>query len=105
MSICSVGVKILVPIDGSKHSERALETAVEIAKKFDGKLTLINIVSPFSVPLSSMVYVAVPEADLAAAEKAVIKAGEKLLADAKEGVNAEGVRVKTLLKVDIRSVR
>lgn len=94
MSICRVGVRILVPIDGSKHSERALETAVGMAKKFDGKVTLIHVVSPLPT-----LYLPVPEVDLAAAGKAVTKAGEKLLGDAKEKATAEGVKVETLLKI------
>ena len=41
----SVFEKILVPLDGSENSLHALEKAVEIAKKFDSKMTLINIYS------------------------------------------------------------
>jgi len=37
--------KILVPLDGSEHSRRALETAIQIAQRFDGKLTLIHVYS------------------------------------------------------------
>jgi len=35
--------KILVPLDGSEHSKRALEMAVQIAQKFNGKITLIHV--------------------------------------------------------------
>ena len=41
----SVLEKILVPLDWSKNSLHALEKAVEITKKFDSKMTLINIYS------------------------------------------------------------
>ncbi|MDH7477677.1 MAG: universal stress protein, partial [Candidatus Bathyarchaeota archaeon] len=34
--------KILVPLDGSEHSLKALEVAIQIAKKFGGKITLIH---------------------------------------------------------------
>jgi hypothetical protein len=37
--------KILVPLDGSEQSLRALDVAVEIATKFGGKLTLIHAYS------------------------------------------------------------
>lgn len=37
--------KILVPLDGSEHSLHALKNAVQIAKKFGGKITLINVYS------------------------------------------------------------
>jgi len=43
--------KILVPLDGSKYSERALEAAINIAKKFQSELTLIDVYS-FEMPYS-----------------------------------------------------
>ena len=39
--------RILVPLDGSEHSLRALEMAKQIAKEFGGKITLIHV---YSVP-------------------------------------------------------
>lgn len=35
---------ILVPVDGSKNSEKALEQAVEIAKRNHGKIEILNII-------------------------------------------------------------
>mgnify|MGYP000134590578 CR=1 FL=1 len=35
--------KILVPVDGSEGSWRALDTAVELGKKFGGELHVINV--------------------------------------------------------------
>ena len=35
--------KILVPLDGSEHSLRAVEIAIQIAKKFDGQITLLHV--------------------------------------------------------------
>lgn len=37
--------KILVPLDGSRYSERALKAAINIAKKFQSELTLIDVYS------------------------------------------------------------
>jgi len=37
--------KILVPIDGSPHAVAAREIAADLAKKFNSKITLLNIVS------------------------------------------------------------
>ena len=39
----------MVPFDGSKFSEKALETAIEISKKFDASLYLITIIDISSV--------------------------------------------------------
>jgi len=37
--------KILVPIDGSGHSRRALQEAIKIAKMTNGSITLLNVQS------------------------------------------------------------
>jgi nucleotide-binding universal stress UspA family protein len=37
--------KILVPIDGSDHSKRALSEAIRIAKMTNGNITLLNVQS------------------------------------------------------------
>ena len=47
--------KILVPLDGSEHSKMALETAITVAKKFSGEITLVNVYST-SVVLSLSMY-------------------------------------------------
>jgi len=41
--------KILVPFDGSKFSEKALESAIEISKKFDASLYLLTILDVSSI--------------------------------------------------------
>lgn len=35
--------KILVPVDGSEYSKKALELACELADKFDGRLHLVHV--------------------------------------------------------------
>lgn len=41
--------RILVPLDGSRLSEKALPYAVELAKRFDSEVILIRAVAPASV--------------------------------------------------------
>ena len=97
--------KILVPLDGSEHSLRALEIAIQIAKRFDGKITLIHVYSvgvrpiimsepttltPPTVPIMAPTGFSVVEA--------ARKAGASILADGENKVKAEGVHVETLLK-------
>jgi nucleotide-binding universal stress UspA family protein len=41
--------KIIVCLDGSKHSEKALSQAIQIAKKFESKITLVHVVEPSTV--------------------------------------------------------
>lgn len=98
--------KILVPVDGSEHSLRALEIATQIAKRFDGKIILIHVYSvgvrpvvmpepttltPPSVPI-------IAPADFSKVVEAARKAGANILADGENKVKAEGVQVETLLK-------
>jgi nucleotide-binding universal stress UspA family protein len=82
--------KILVPIDGSEYSLHALEKAVQIAKKFDGRITLINVysVSSFNVT-PSQVFAYVLE---------IRKSGESILSEGEKIVKAEGLQVETFLK-------
>ena len=41
---------ILVPLDFSKPSERALEQAATLAREFGAKLTVLNVVEPIAMP-------------------------------------------------------
>lgn len=36
---------IMVPSDGSKHSDKAVDTAIEIAKKFNSKITAVYVLN------------------------------------------------------------
>jgi len=91
--------KILVPLDGSEHSVRALGSAVQIAKKFDGKITLIHVYSrvwPIVMPHTTIM----PEATIIIPKliEAARKAGADILSDGEKKVKAEKVQVETLLK-------
>ena len=86
----SVFEKILVPLDGSEHSLNALEKALQIAKKFDGKITLINVYSVSSFRITpSQVFAYVVE---------LRKSGESILAEGKKIAFDKGIQVETLLK-------
>jgi nucleotide-binding universal stress UspA family protein len=79
--------KIIVPLDGSKHSTTALEKAIQIAKKFEGKITLIHAYSPHILTKTT------PEII-----EAFLEAGNKILAEGEAKAKAEGLRVKKILK-------
>ena len=81
---------ILVPLDGSKNSLLALDKAVQIAKKFDSKITLIDVywISAFRLTPSQLVDYVVE----------IRKAGEEILAEGKKIVKTEDVPVETILK-------
>lgn len=82
--------KILVPLDGSEYSLHALEKAIQIAKKFDGKITLINVYSVGSFNVTpSQVFNYVLEMQ---------KMGKIILSEGEKKVKDEGVQVETFLK-------
>jgi nucleotide-binding universal stress UspA family protein len=81
--------KILVPLDGSEHSIKALETAVQIAHKFNGKITLIHVYSIGGLAISPT--------PVRGFIEAIRKVGASILADGEKKVKAEGVHVETLL--------
>ena len=67
--------KILVPVDFSKHSERATALAVELARRFEASLTLLHVYSIPTYPLPEGYVLASPEvvADLMEKTSVAIK--------------------------------
>ena len=98
--------KILVPLDGSEHSLRALEIAIQIAKKFDGKITLIHVYSvtirpvimPEPTTLTPPMIPAMTPAEVSKAVEATRKAGASILTDGEQKVKAEEVQVEKILE-------
>jgi nucleotide-binding universal stress UspA family protein len=86
--------KILVPLDGSEHSIYALEKAIQIAKKFDGKITLLHAYTPQMVSLPKEY--AQPEATPEMVEISR-EAGVNILEKAKDRAETESVQFETLL--------
>lgn len=84
--------KILVSLDGSESSMKALEKAAEIASKFSSTLILLHVVSN----VSDSAYLALNEYKQAI-EKAYEETGKEILEDASESVSKD-IEVKTLLK-------
>ena len=44
--------RILIPIDGSPFSRRAMEMGKDIAKVYGSKITLMNVVNPMTPNLT-----------------------------------------------------
>jgi nucleotide-binding universal stress UspA family protein len=84
--------RILVPIDGSTSSERALQEAIKLA---DGKaqLRLVYVIEEV-YPLDTEGYAYI---DYAALQEAVRKTGERTLAQAAEKVQRSGMMAETAL--------
>jgi len=97
--------KILVPLDGSEHSMKALDYAVQIAKKFSGKVTLLNVystsVQPIFLPepttLGSPGVPLLTAADVSMVVEAAKRAGKRILDDGEEKVKAGKVPFEKIL--------
>ena len=98
--------RILVPVDGSEHSLRALDIAVQIAKKFGSTLTLIHVYSitagtimmPEPTTLSPPGVPVVSSVEISKMAETAKKVGQRILEDAEQKAKAEGVSVEKLLE-------
>ena len=82
---------IMVPIDGSATSEKALAEAARLAKLTGGRLRLLHVV----VPLGHITGFEVPTLYLNDLRPAILKSAEELVAKAKASAEREGVTVET----------
>jgi nucleotide-binding universal stress UspA family protein len=97
--------RILVPVDGSDHSMKALDCAVQIAKKFSGKITLLHVYSASVEPVflpepTALGAPSVPLLTSAEASKVVEaakRAGKRILDDGEERVKAGKVVSEKIL--------
>ena len=81
--------KILVPLDGSKYSERALKKAVEIVKGFDSKIILVYVIEK-SLPLNLL--------DRSEYLRINRNFGQKTLDKAKSFLSKQGIKPEIVLK-------
>lgn len=97
---------VLVPLDGSEHSLRALDLAIQIAKEYNGKLALIHVYSvsvrpvilpePATLTPSSVPMVTAEEISKVAEANRVV--GERILTDGERRATAEQIPVETMLR-------
>jgi len=95
---------ILVAVDGSEHSKKALTYALQLAEKLDGKITLIHVYS-FVVPLGPSIDTisgpAVTPASAVLTAKIAEDAkqmGKRILDDAEQIVKERGISVEKVLR-------
>jgi len=97
---------ILVPVDGSEHSKRALNCALELAEKFGGKITLIHVYSSVVPMASPMDAISAPPTMPAQASPTIAaklteevkRKGVQILDEAGQGVKERGILVEKLLR-------
>ena len=81
--------KILVPLDGSKYSEKALQRAYEVVNAFNSKLILLYVVEK-SLPINLL--------DRKVYLEILRKFGNKTLEKANNVLSEKGITAKTFLK-------
>jgi len=97
--------KILVPLDGSEHSLKALDVAVQIAKNFGGKITLIHVYSiatgpaimPEPTTLTPPGFPVMTSAEISKVAEAARRAGGRILTEGEQKVKAIEVPVEMML--------
>lgn len=98
--------KILVPIDGSEHSIKALDVAIGLAKQFGGKITLLYAYSITFTPVmapepSTMTSPTTPilsPVDLSKVTDYARETGKRILQEGEDKVKAANVPVDSTLK-------
>ena len=87
--------KILVPLDGSENSNRALDTAINISKKFNGQITLIHVYSVKGTFAMYNEFQVMPSMEISNLTILVHEAGTHVLSIGEKKVKAEVSRYST----------
>lgn len=93
--------KIIVPHDGSKSSDRALDKAIELAKALGSEIILVNVVDDRFIPPSTTLAFLSDKTSLEDAKMKIIKyikqAAEAMLKDKLEKAKSQGVNLRHIV--------
>ncbi len=97
--------KILLAVDGSEDSNRAIKKTIELQKKFDSKVVVFHSVEhqmipkiiPLGYPFGGANFYTVPYSDYESIRREHIKKGENILKEAKEFFEKAELSVETRL--------
>ena len=94
--------KILVPLDGSEHSLKALDAAVSVAQKFEGNITLLNAYSlqpvlfPEPIPSASPAPI-LTRADVARMAEGAERLGNRIVGEGEQRIKSANLQVKKIV--------
>jgi nucleotide-binding universal stress UspA family protein len=92
--------RILVPVDFSEHSQRALDEAIGLAKIFRAEVHLLHCYQPYPLGAAATSYdVVVPESY----ERAIREGANTQLTRWRDKARAQGVRVEKHISADLPS--
>lgn len=91
--------RILLPVDGSKLSLKAVDECLAFAKSVDAKVTILNVVPHFSLRVTVGFSSDVVKSLEKTREAEYRKAGERLIAELKAQAKAAGVDCEGLVVV------
>ena len=94
--------KILVPVDGSETAWRALNNALEIGKKFESEILVVNVIQPYNN--AALLAVPLDHATINQGNSELEKVGDKVLELAKEMVGSYPHKVEYDMEVGHPSV-
>lgn len=81
---------ILVPVDGSRYSAHAVETASDIAERYDASVHLLHVIRDMSLPKEIMDMIAAGE--VTASRMEILEdSADIILGDAKETLLSAGI--------------
>ena len=90
--------RLLVPIDGSAHSMKAVEMAIELARTYDSDLTFLHVTTKLNLPDQLRDYIKGEQLaghDLLAIDEAT----KRVIADIRINAEARGIkRIKTIFR-------
>ena len=89
--------KILVPVDGSETAWRALNNALEIGKKFESEILVVNVIQPYNN--AALLAVPLDHATINQGNSELEKVGDKVLELAKEMVGSYPHKVEYDMEV------
>jgi nucleotide-binding universal stress UspA family protein len=87
--------KILVPVDGSELSTKALVKALRLSKAFGSEITVIHVTEPTDISLGAPV-MGGSEMSVIMLQNVTLKEGKKVISTAKALAKKHGVSIRVL---------
>lgn len=92
--------KILVPVDGSETSWKAMEEAKKLAEAFRGEMVVVNVIQPYNN--AALLVVPLDQATISQGNEELTKIGNSVLETAKEKMQDFKGKKDSFLKSVIR---